>query len=360
MMRPHSTRLPSFPVLVGLALLILGVCSGGCDRAGIPNAVGMGEAKLVQVKTVKPTRQAIIRKITLPATVRANLEVVLYGKVTGYAKTVHKDRGDRVKAGELIATLEAPEMLLELENARASYTMEETTLRRLEAIRKLEKTAVTDQDLDLARAKKSMASASLKRLETLLSYTEIRAPFSGTITERFIDPGAFVQQAHKIVSLVDASKVRILVDVPEPEVRFAEVGTQAEVMIDALPGMHLEAKVSRSSEALDYATRTMRVEIDLSNSDFKIRSGMFAHVNLSIERRADVLVIPSKAVLGKLEKRFVFVNFSGMVKRIAVDLGVENGDWVEATHGLTGSEAVIIPDGQTLVEGMRLQPLEGS
>jgi RND family efflux transporter MFP subunit len=300
-----------------------------------------------------------VRKIELPATVRADLEVTLYGKVTGYVKTIHKDRGDRVKAGEIIATLEVPEMLLELENARASHALEETTLQRLEAVRKLERTAVTDQDLDLARAKRAIAAASLRRLETMLSYTEIRAPFGGTVTDRFVDPGAFVQQG-KIVSLVDASKVRILVDVPEAEVRFAEVGTLAEVSFDALPELTVQGKVARSSEALDVATRTMRVEIELPNPEFKIRPGMFAHVGLSIERRVDALVIPSKAVLGKLEKRFVFVNWSGTAKRIAVDLGVENGEWVETTKGLSGNEAVIIPEGRNLVEGMKVQPQEGT
>ena len=358
MMHTRQWSRPRTHALGALAALLLGF-STGCDRADGTPASGATEGKVVHVKTVKPTRQAIVRKIELPATVRADLEVTLYGKVTGYVKAVHKDRGDRVKAGEVIATLEVPEMLLELENARASHTMEETTLRRLEAIRKLEKTAVTDQDLDLARAKKTMAAATLKRLETLLSYTEIRAPFGGTVTERFVDPGAFVQQA-KIVSLVDSSKVRVLVDVPEAEVRFAEVGTLAEVKIDALPDVKIQGKVARSSEALDYSTRTMRVEIEVPNPDYKIRPGMFAHVNLSIERRADALVIPTKAVLGKLEKRFVFVNWSGTAKRIAIDLGVENGEWVEATKGLTGNEAVIIPNGETLVEGMRLQTPEGT
>jgi len=359
MMRIRHWMSRSAPPVWILTAGVLAWCIGGCDRAGGTHAAGSMEGKLLHVKTVKPKRQAIVRKIELPATVRADLEVTLYGKVTGFVKAVHKDRGDRVKAGEIIATLEVPEMLLELENARASHTMEETTLRRIEAIRKLEKTAVTDQDLDLAKAKKSMAAASLKRLETMLSYTEIRAPFSGTITERFVDPGAFVQQA-KIVSMVDASKVRILVDVPEAEVRFAEVGTLSEVTIDALPDLKIEGKVARSSEALDYSTRTMRVEIEVPNSNLMIRPGMFAHVNLSIERRVDALVIPSKAVLGKLEKRFVFVNLGGTAKRIAVNLGVENGEWVEATKGLKGDEAVIIPDGQNLVEGMRLQPPEGT
>src|SRR5574341_1980946 len=122
----HRMSRSARPVSI-LTAGVLAWCIGGCDRAGGAHATGSTEGRVYQLKTVKPKRQAIVRKIELPATVRADLEVTLYGKVTGFVKAVHKDRGDHVKAGEIIATLEVPEMLLELENARASHAMEETT-----------------------------------------------------------------------------------------------------------------------------------------------------------------------------------------------------------------------------------------
>jgi len=324
----------------------------GCDRSvGSASGSSVETRAVVRVKTVKPARQEIARKVVLPASVRADSEVTLYAKVTGYLKSITKDRGDRVKAGELIALLEIPEMVSEIAHAKASFAIEESTCKRLEAIRKAEKSAVTDQDLDLAHAKRDMAEATLKRLETMKSYTEIRAPFDGSVTERFVDPGAFIQQG-KIVSMVDISKVRVLVDVPESEVRFSQTGTQASVRFDALPGKCVKAAISRSAGALDPILRTMRIELDIPNPEFAIYPGMFARVELGVERRANAIVIPSKAVTILQNHSFVFVNLGGMAKKVAVTVGTEDGDWCEAASGLTGDELIIVPDGKPMTEGM--------
>lgn len=323
-----------------------------CDR-GMDTATGTAvvEPRVLHVKTVKPTRQEIARKVILPASVRADSEVTLYAKVTGYLKTITKDRGDRVKAGELIAVLEIPEMISEIAHARASHAIEESTCKRLEAIRKVEKSAVTDQDLDLAHAKRDMADATLKRLETMLTYTEIRAPFSGSVTERFVDPGAFMQQG-KIVSIVDTSKVRVLVDVPESEVRYAQVGTRSSISFDALPGNCVKATISRTAGALDPILRTMRIELDVPNPESSIYPGMFARVELGVERRPNAIVIPSKAVTTLQNHSFVFINQGGTAKKLPVTVGTSDGDWCEASSGLTGDELIILPEGKTVTDGM--------
>jgi len=323
----------------------------GCDRSAGAASGSSPETRAVRVKTVKPARQEIARKVILPASVRADSEVTLYAKVTGYLKSISKDRGDHVKSGELIALLEIPEMTSEIAHARASFAIEGSTCKRLEAIRKVEKTAVTDQDLDLAHAKRDMAEATLKRLETMKSYTEIRAPFDGSVTERFADPGAFLQQS-KIVSIIDIAKVRVLVDVPEAEVRFAQTGTQASVKFDALPGRCVKATISRTAGALDPILRTMRIELDLPNPESSIYPGMFARVELGVERRPNAIVIPSKAVTVLQNHSFVFVNHGGTAKRVPVTVGTAEGDWCEASSGLTGDELIILPEGKTVTEGM--------
>jgi RND family efflux transporter MFP subunit len=331
--------------LLGALLL----ATAGCGKSA--NTAAGAESTALRVKTVKPARQPIARKVVLPASVRADSEVTLYAKVTGYLKTLTKDRGDRVKSGELIALLEIPEMVSEIAHAKASYALEESTCRRLDAIRKVEKSAVTDQDLDLAHAKRDMAEATLQRLETMKGYTEIRAPFDGSVTERFVDPGAFLQQS-KIVSIVNTSKVRVLVDVPEAEVRFARTGTEATIRFDALPGEPVKAAISRSSGSLDPILRTMRIELDVPNPTLAIYPGMFAHVELGVERRPHALVIPSKAVTVLQNHRFVFVNLAGTARKVAVTVGPAEGDWCEASSGLTGDELLILPDGKSLTDGM--------
>jgi len=333
-----------------LALLLLAFATG-CDRPGGAAASGASPGPALHVKIVRPARQDIARKVVLPASVRADSEVTLYAKVTGYLKSISKDRGDRVKAGELLAQLEIPEMISEIAHARASFAIEESTCKRLEAIRKAEKSAVTDQDLDLAHAKRDMAEATLQKLETMKGYTEIRAPFDGSVTERFVDPGSFLQQG-KILSIVNTSKVRVLVDVPEAEVRFAQAGTGAAIRFDALPGRSVKAVISRSAGALDPILRTMRIELDIPNADFSLLPGMFARVELGVERHPQALVIPSKAIAMLQERAFVFVDLGGTVKKVSVTLGTADGEWCEACSGLTGDELLILPEGQPLVDGM--------
>jgi RND family efflux transporter MFP subunit len=324
----------------------------GCDRSVVPpSGSPVPGSVALRVRIIKASRQDVARKIILPASVRADSEVTLYAKVTGYLKTITKDRGDRVHAGDLIAQLEIPEMLSEIAHAKASFAIEESTCKRLVAIRKAEKSAVTDQDLDLAHAKRDMAEATLKRLETMKGYTEIRAPLDGWVTERFVDPGAFLQQS-KIVSIVDTSKVRVLVDVPETEVRFARTGTEASIRFDALPQKVVKATISRTSGALDPILRTMRIELDVPNPNTAIYPGMFARVELGVERRPQALVIPSKAVTILQNRSFVFVNLGGTAKKVPVTVGTTDGDWCEACSGLTGEELIILPDGKPVTEGM--------
>lgn len=333
---------------------VLAASGIGCDRSSNTasgNVVAVGEPVAIHVKAVRPSRQEVCRRVVLPASVRAEAEVTLYAKVTGYLKTISKDRGDRAKAGELVAVLEIPEMISEIAHARASFAIEDSTCKRLEAIRKAEKSAVTDQDLDLARAKRDMADATLKRLETMRSYTEIRAPFNGSVTERFVDPGAFIQQG-KILSMVDTSKVRVLVDVPEAEVRFAQVGTRANVRFDALPGRSVKAQICRTAGSLDTVLRTMRVELDIENPDFTIYPGMFARVDMDVERRPNAMVIPSKAVTMLRNHAFVFVDSGGTAKKVSVTVGTADPEWCEAASGLTGDERIILPEGKILTEGM--------
>jgi RND family efflux transporter MFP subunit len=335
-----------------LAVLLLSFLLG-CDRPGGGSALGSAESHgdTIKVKIVRPSRQEIVRSVRLPGTVRADLDVTLYSKVTGYVKSIRKDRGDAVTEGEVIALLEIPEMALEIEHARASAELEEATFKRLEALRKIEKAAVTDQDFDMARAKRAMAQASLKKLETLQGYTEIRAPFSGYVTSRHVDPGALVVPQAKIVSVVSTSKVRVLVDVPESEVRFAKVGTEAELTFEALPGVLTRAAVSRSSKSLEAPVRSMRVELDVPNPQGTIMPGMFAKVQLGVDRHPNALVVPAKAVSFQQDKSFVFVDRDGKAMKTLIVAGPQNGEWREVTSGLEEKDTVVLADGRLLEDG---------
>lgn len=326
-----------------------------CGRAPGETAAPPSE-KVARVQVVKPERGDVARRVALPATVRADFEVKLHAKANGYVQSIVKDRGDRVRKDEVIATLDIPEVAQERESAKAAFKLEDATVQRLDAIWKAEKTAVTVQDLDVARAKRDMAAAALKRLDALVGYAEVRAPFDGVVTERFVDPGALVQ-AGPVVTVVDLSKVRVIVDVPEPDVRLVAVGTPADVRLDALPGRAFPTKVARASSSLDPGTRTLRAELEVSNSDGAILPGMYASVSLVLERHADALALPAKAIQSEQGKPCVFVVAEGKAHKVAVSLGIDDGVRTEVTSGLAGDESVILPGRETPTDGMRVEAL---
>jgi RND family efflux transporter MFP subunit len=353
------------PVLGGLCrqiapLLLLALAA--CDSRS-QSASGSVPERLLEttprVKLVKASRRDMARRVALPGTVRADSDIVLYAKVTGYLKTLLKDRGDKVRAGEVVATLEIPEMGPEIEHAQAAFEIEEATLKRLLEVREIEKSAITDQDVDLARAKRQMAKATLKKLETLLAYTELRAPFDGYVTERYVDVGAFIQQG-KIMALVDAAKVRVVVDIPESEVRFATPGTQSEITVDSLPGRNVLATVSRSAGAVDPLMRTLRVEIDVPNRDLSILPGMFVRVTLGVDCHPNALVVPDQALSLEQDKAFVFVvDTLGKAKKLEVTTGIKTSEWCEVMAGLSGDETVLLSKGIAISDGMTVRPEGG-
>lgn len=344
MRRPHASTALAAALLAALP---------ACSRSGAETDTA-APAPPIHVQVAKVERQDLVRRIRLPGTVRADQAVRLHARVSGYVKSIVKDRGDRVKAGEVIATLDLPELAAEQAGAKATFDLEDATLKRLDAIRNAEKTAVTDQDMDVARAKRATAEAALKRLETLLAYAEVRAPFDGVVTERFVDPGALVQQG-PVVHVVDVSKVRVVVDVPEPEARFVKAGAAAEVALPALPGKPFAAAVGRTAETLDPSTRSLRAEIDAANPDGALRPGLYASVTLALETHAGAPAVPSKAVVMEQGKPVLYLLADGRAKKVPVTTGIDDGQKVEITSPLKGDETVILPGAQALTDGARVE-----
>src|SRR5438094_5316338 len=182
------------------------------------------------VQTIRPKRGEIVRKVTLPGNVMAYQEATLYAKVTGYLKTINVDKGDGVKKGELLAEIEAPEMLADLVKAKAEAEAAQLDYKRVTDAQKKDSDLVMPQTVDAARAKSGVAVAGLQRIETLLSYAKIIAPFSGVITKRSVDTGALIPAATSssaaksaaVVTLMDFSTVRIDVAIPDAEAPFVK------------------------------------------------------------------------------------------------------------------------------------------
>ncbi len=316
----------------------------------------------VVVSVVRPIRGEITRHVVLPGTLRANQQVTVQARVAGFVKVVSVDRGDRVVAGQTLAEIEVPELLAERTRQRAEVKVAEADARRLEAGRQRSPDLVTPQSLDAAIGRLEVAKAELDKTETLLRYATITAPFGGTISARFVDPGAFVPagaggEASRLMTLVDTGVLRAQVPVPESEAVFIEVGQPARVTVEG--STHVSpATVSRHAGALDEATRSLLVEADLANPSGALRPGMSATVRLGVERRAGAMLVPTETIAMEKAMAFIMRVDNGVSRKTAVKLGFQDGALTEVLSGLTDEARVISPAKSAPADGVAVQVKE--
>jgi len=201
--------------------------------------------------------------------------------------------------------------------------------------------------VSVAETAVTSATARADHARTMLGYAIIRAPFSGVITDRFLDPGAAVvtstsSKTTAIVTLKDLSSIKIYVQIPEPDVPYIHKGHPAEITSSAYPNRRFEGVVSRISRNLDRRTRTMKVEILLPNEDGKIYPGMFATVNFDLIERVDAWTLPAQALLGSKGEYHVYCVVGGVCRAVPIKIGLDDGGTVEITEGLKGDEQVIL------------------
>lgn len=347
-------------ILIGSVFVFAGVFSG-CKRSATETAKEASEPVAVQL--IQPKHGPITRNITLPGEVKAYQQATLYAKVAGYLKTIGVDKGDQVKAGALLAEIEVPELLADRARYQAELEVAELDYKRLNESQKKAPDLVTPQTVDNAKGKLDVARANLDRTETLLGFARITAPFSGTITKRMVDPGAFIPaatsgstpQSAAIVSLADFSTVRVQVAVPELESALVATGQPVKVSVDGLPGRAFDGKVTRFSYALDEASKTMLAEIELPNPKLELRPGMYATVKIGIERKDDALLIPVEALVTEKAGASVYAVADGKAKKIPVKVGFNDGANVEIASGLEPDRQIILVGKRTLSDGQAVR-----
>lgn len=319
-----------------------------------------------EVAVTSPQRGDIHRFVTLPGTVRANQQVTLHAKVAGYLKTIAVDKGDRVKAGQLLAELELPELAAERARHEAELKIAKIESQRIGGARQKAPDLITPQLADTADARLAMAQAALAQNETMLRYAKIMAPFDGVVTMRYVDAGAFVPaatasanpQAAAIVTLMDYSTVRVRVSVPEVEAARVQVGQPVVVTTDSLPGKTFRGKVSRHTGALDEATRSLIVEADLPNAELMLRPGMYASVRIGVEQHTNTLLVPAAALVREKAAGFLFLLDGAKAKRVPVKYGFNDGTNVEILEGVAENARVLIPGKVTLANDMAVKAVE--
>ena len=360
-------------VAVVIGLVWLGLSRRSSGQATAPNDAGT----LPTVAVSKVTRQDIFKQVTIPAEFRPYVEAMLNAKVSGYVSKMNVDFGDTVKAGQLMATLEVPELQDQLDNAlateaktEADYTNANLIYTRLVSVNRDHPGLVAQQDLDTAEANDhataaaiAAAKADVEKYQTLVGYTNITAPFDGVVTWRYADPGALIQtgtssdsQSLPLVRVSDNYLLRLDFPVSVEYVKDIRVGDVVEVRNESLGGKMFIGKITRFTDKVDEDTRTMMVEIQVPNPDLKMIPGMYATVVLKVEKHADALVVPTQAVSpGKTARVFV-VNHDHQIEARDITLGVESPDEYEVLSGLNEGDLVVVGDHSELQAGQKVEP----
>jgi membrane fusion protein (multidrug efflux system) len=309
----------------------------------------------MKVHTTHLSIGPITRSVMLPAQIIALQQATLYAKVSGYLKTINVDKGDPVAAGAVLARIEIPELVAsrakqeaELKVAQADYS------RMRESVQKAPDLVVPEM-VDQARGRYEIARASLDQSETLLRYATITAPFSGIITQRSVDPGALIQANSPIVGLMDFSKVRLQVAVPEVEASRVAVGQPVLVTTDNLAGRHFDGQVTRFTYALDAVSRTMLAEVMLDNPDLALRPGMLVTAKIGIEHKESALLMPVESLVMEKANAFAYTVDAGKAAKHPIKIGFNDGHNVEVLEGLDANDAVILAGKLKLSNGQPVQ-----
>jgi len=388
-------------LMAATAISVAG-CSG-------PRAAASASAAAPAVAVAKAARADLSQTLTLEAEFRPFQEIDVHAKVAGYLKKIYVDVGDRVKAGQVLAVLEIPELLddvqqdeavirrsteeinrahADLERAQSAHQVAHVAAERLAAVMKQRPNLVAQQDIDdatardrgaeaqVATAKAALAAAeqqlavskaTANKTHTLLEYARITAPFAGVITHRYADTGAMIQagtssqtQTMPLVQLSENDKLRLIIQVPESAVSHIRIGEPVDVRVESL-GRTFPGVISRFAGKVNPETRTMETEVDVQNANLALVPGMYASAAIALERTHEVLTVPVQALDRADDKVSVLIVNGGRIERRDVRLGLETPDRVEVVNGLNEGDMVVVGSRSQLRPGATVTPkLESS
>lgn len=358
--------------MVAAALIIIGALAGLLPRWQHRAAL-RAEAHELSVQTVKvvsPAPGQAAAGLALPAEVTPYLEAPIYARASGYLKRYLVDIGSQVRAGDLLAEIDTPELNQELAQARAQLAKAQAslTLAKVTAARwaDLVKTAsVSEQeaiekqaDFELKKATVQAAQANVVRLEELQHFEQVTAPFDGTITARGTDVGQLISAASgkELFRLAQTGILRVYVRVPDVVTGDVVPGQMAELSVPELPGRVFRAKIVRASRAMSAASRTMLTELQVDNSRGEILVGSYAQVRFTEAKPEATLTLPSNTLLFRKEGMQVgVVQPDGKVELRKVTLGRDFGPTVEIIAGVGPTDRVILNPADSLVSGIEVR-----
>jgi RND family efflux transporter MFP subunit len=370
---PGRTRAILFGIAVAALLVAgFGIVTRVRARVSLKEDTIQGAAPIVSV--ISPERGAGRQELVLPGTAQAFTDSPIYARTNGYLKKWHADIGARVKQGQLLAEIDSPEIEQQLQAAKADLATAQANerLAKLTADRYVELTrtdSVSQQDADNAaqnfaarRAATESAQANVRRLQQMVSFERIEAPFDGVITARNTDIGQLVDAGsgggpgRELFHIAAVDRLRVFVGVPQTASAAAIAGLPVGVEVAERPGRTFDGKIVRNSGAIDPATRTMLVEIDLDNRAGEILPGAAVQVHLKLPAGIPTLLLPVSALMFRAEgPRVAVVQDGNKATLVPVTIGRDFGNRVEVAYGLPPDARVIDSPPDSLLDGQTVQ-----
>ncbi len=325
------------------------------------------------VTVIHPKRQAPAEEVILPGNIQAFIDAPIYARTSGYLKRWYFDIGSHVRTGQLLAEIESPEVDQQLRQARedlstaeANLKLAQITAERYNAL--LKQDSIAKQDVDTAVQNAAArgsgvksAQANVNRVEQMVAFEKIYAPFDGVITARNTDVGQLISSGssssanRELFHIAAIRKLRVFVSVPQTYSHMTVPGLKADLTLPELPGRRFGGTLVRTADSMDQATRTLLVEIDVVNNTGLLLPGAYSEVHFKIKAQSSTLIIPSASLVFRSEGLRVPVVIGGSrAALIPVTLGRDFGSTVEVLSGLKEDTAVIADPPDSLVNGQEV------
>jgi RND family efflux transporter MFP subunit len=375
--RPRRWLVTLLVVAVIAGILVFGIRSRMKAEAGLRAATN--QLAVPSVSVMQPKQGAPAQEIVLPGSIQPFISSPIYARTDGYLEKWYFDIGAHVKAGQLLATIRAPEIDEQLAQARSTLATAEANLKLSEITNQryqglLLKHAVAQQDADNAAgtysANKAIVDADManvRHYEALVSFEKVYAPFDGVITARNTDIGDLINAGSSsaprtdLFHIAQPGTLRVYVNVPEEYWRGIKPGeTGAEIVLAEFPGKKFPAKVVRTSEAITGTTRTLLTEIDLPNPGNALLTGSYAEVHLRVPAQSPTFLIPVNTLIFRSEHLQVGVVRDGKAVLIEIIPGHDFGTDMEVVAGLKADDQVVVNPPDSLVSGQEVKIVQAS
>ena len=361
------------PLVLGILICVLlaafiyaGIRSRAKNEQALTQSTDAVAIPVVHVIT--PTGGSQAAQVVLPANVSAFVDTPIYARTSGYLQHWYFDIGAHVDKGALLAVIQTPELDSQVAQAQADVKTAQSNLQIAQITatrwaRLLAKNAVSHQEADqatsdLASRQSALSSqqANVKRLQQMQGFERIYAPFAGVITARNVDTGSLIEAGQnttqkELFHLAATGRLRVFVPVPEVYQGAVHDGARIEITVDAFPNEKFYGTLARSSRAVDPASRTLNVEVDVDNTTGKLLPGAYAFVHLDLPPALQALTIPSNALLFRGQGMQVGVVQNGRVTLRSVTIGHDYGATVEITRGLKPSDQLVLDPSDSLESG---------